>query len=71
MTRHRGVRARVWPKVTQKHSASQLSNTFFFFMLVSPFPGASKGLSNNVRRAAAALAAGYLSLALFGRQFNP
>lgn len=40
-------------------------------MLVSPFPGASKGLSNNVRRVAAALATGYLSLVLFGRQFNP
>lgn len=53
---------------TQKHSASQLSNTFFFF---SPIADASKGLSNNVRRVAAALAAGYLSLVLFGRQFNP
>lgn len=56
---------------TQKHSAAQLSNTFFFFIQVSPFPGASKGLSNNVRRVAAALATGYLSLVLFGRQFNP
>jgi len=45
--------------------------TLQLFLYVSPFPGASKGLSNNVRRVAAALATGYLSLVLTGKQFNP